>query len=55
MSVGSAGGMMAGLTQEMDQMTMMSAQMQVEQSMYSSVANIAKSGASNVKDASRGS
>lgn len=46
---------MAGLTQEMDQMTMQSAQLQVEQSMYSSVANIAKSGASNVKDASRGS
>ncbi|MFP3624418.1 hypothetical protein, partial [Burkholderia sp. SIMBA_051] len=54
MSVGSAGSMMQGLTQEMDQMTMMSAQMQVEQSMYASVSNVAKSGASNVKDASRG-
>jgi hypothetical protein len=54
MSVGSAGGMMAGLTQEMDAMTMMSAQMQVEQSMYAAVANIAKSGANNVKNASQG-
>ncbi|MGF6240750.1 MULTISPECIES: hypothetical protein [Paraburkholderia] len=55
MSVGSAGSMMQGLTSEMDQMTEMSAQMQVEQSMYASVSDIAKSGASNVKSAAQGS
>lgn len=55
MSVGSAGSMMQGLTSEMDQMTEMSAQMQVQQSMYASVSDIAKSGASNVKSAAQGS
>ncbi|MGV2292951.1 hypothetical protein AAHK20_29880 [Trinickia sp. YCB016] len=55
MTSGAAMAQMQSLTSEMDQMTQASAQMQVEQSMYASVANIAKSGASNVKDASRGS
>jgi hypothetical protein len=55
MAVGSATSMMSGLTAEMDQVTMAAAQDQVQQSMTASVANIAKSGASNVKDASRGS
>jgi hypothetical protein len=55
MSAGSAASMMQGLTQEMDQMAMMPAEMQVEQSMYSSVSNVAESGASNAKAALRGS
>jgi hypothetical protein len=55
MSLGSAGSMMQGVTSELDQMTEMSAQMQVEQSMYASVSDIANSGASNVKSAAQGS
>lgn len=54
MSVAAAGGMMETLSTEMNAMTMLSAQMQVEQSMYAAVSNVAKSGAQNVKDASRG-
>ncbi|GAB6851267.1 MULTISPECIES: hypothetical protein [Paraburkholderia] len=46
-------GEMQGITDQMNQMTLASAQMQLQQSMASSLANVTKSGASNVKDASR--
>jgi hypothetical protein len=53
-SLGGMEAMMGSMTQEMDQATMMSARMQVEQSLTSAVANVMKSGASNVKSASQG-
>ncbi|MCM2484000.1 hypothetical protein [Burkholderia glumae] len=53
-SAASTEAQMQGISDQMNQMTLASAQMQLQQSMAAALSNVMKSGASNVKSASQG-